>query len=143
MLAELPLDVLGEAGAVVVHRDQHAGHLQGGIELAADQLQRVEELDEPLERQVLGLDRDDHLVRGDQGVDGDRAQRGWAVEQRVGEARADRAEPVAEAGLVAARPRQLDRGAGEIHVRRELSRGCPAPAGRAASATETSPIRQS
>ena len=103
----------------------------------------VEELDQALERQVLGLDRDDHLVGGDQGVDGDRPERGRAVEQRVGEALANRAEALAKPGLVAAR-----RGAARPRRRRgprarELSRGCPARPGRAASATETSPVRQS
>ena len=39
------------------------------VELAADQAEGLEELDQALERQVLGLDRDDHAVGGDQGVD--------------------------------------------------------------------------
>ena len=116
VLAQLALDVLGEAGALVVHGDQQTRHVQRRVQLAADHRQRVEELDQALERQVLGLDRDDHPVGGDQRVDADRAERGRAVEQREGEALADRAEPLAQARLRALDPRQLDRGAGQVAV---------------------------
>ena len=105
--------------------------------------QRLEELDQALERQVLGLDRHDHPVGGGQGVDADRAQRGRAVEQGHREALAHGPEPLAQARLRAVDPRQLDRGAGEVAAGRAPARGCPGPAGRAASATETSPVRQS
>ena len=117
MLAQLPLDVLGEARALIVHGDQQTRHVQRRVELAPDHRQRVEELDQALERQVLGLHRDDHPVGGDQGVDADRAQRGGAVEHREGEALADRPEPLAQARLRALEPRQLDRGAGQVAVR--------------------------
>ena len=136
MLAELAFDVLREPGPVVVHRDDDPGDLQVGVELATDQLQRVEELDQALERQVLGLDRDDHLVGRDQRVDRDRAERGRAVEERVGEPLAHRAEAVAEAALeVVSRGSSTEAPArsalaGTIH---RLS----GPAGRAASATES------
>jgi hypothetical protein len=82
VLAELALDVAGQPGPVVVHRDQHAGHLERLVELLADQLQRVQELHQPLQREVLGLDRNDHLVGGDECVDRDRPERWWAIEQR-------------------------------------------------------------
>ena len=90
------------------------GHVERRVQLAADHPQRVEELDQPLERQVLGLDRHDHPVGGDQRVDADRAERGRAVEDGDREALADRAEAVAQARLGALEPRQLDRGAGEV-----------------------------
>ena len=114
--AQLRLDVLGQPRALVVHRDQQARDLQPRVELAADQAQRLEELDQPLERQVLGLHRDDHAVGGDQGVDRDRAERRRAVEEGAGEALADRAEPFAQAGLGALDAGELDRGARQVDV---------------------------
>ncbi len=117
-------------------------HLQRRVELATDHRQGVEKLHQALQRQVLGLNRDDHPVGGGEGVDADWAQRGRAVEQRVGEALADRAEAFAQARLGALNPGELDRGAGKVAIgghEPEVVR----PGGRAASATETSPIRQS
>ena len=114
VVAQLPLDVLGEAGALIVHGDQQTRQLQRRVQLTADQRQRVEELDQALERQVLRLDRDDHPIGGGEGIDRDRAERRRAVEQRVGEAIPDRAEPAPQAALRALDPRQLDRGAGEV-----------------------------
>ena len=67
MASQLGLDILGEAGALVVHGDQHAGQNQRRIEAAADELERLEELDQALEREVLGLHRDDHAVGGGRG----------------------------------------------------------------------------
>ena len=95
MLSQLGLHILGKAGALVGHGDHDPGQNQRGVELAANRLQRVEELHEPLERKVLGLDRDDRPVGGGERVDGDRAERRRAVEDRGAEALADRAEPLA------------------------------------------------
>ena len=77
----LALDVLGQAGAAVVHREQHPGHGKPWIELALYERQRVEQAGESFEREVLGLDGNDHAVGGDQGVDGERPERRRTVEQ--------------------------------------------------------------
>ena len=69
VLADLALDVLGELRARVVHRQQHPGDGQPRVELALDQRERVQQPGETLEREVLGLDRHDHPLRGDQRVD--------------------------------------------------------------------------
>ena len=74
VVAQLPLDVLGEARALIMHSDQQTRHIQRGVQLTPDHPHRVKELDQPLERQVLGLDRDDHPVGGDERVDADRAR---------------------------------------------------------------------
>ena len=80
-----------------------------GVELALHERQRVEQTGQPLQREVLGLDRDDHPVGRDQGVDGQRAQRGRAVEQHERDTRPGSAiERVAQAVLGAGYPRQLD-----------------------------------
>ena len=97
-----------------MHGDQQTRNLKSRVQLTPDQAQGFEELDQALQRQVLGLDRDDDAVGGGQGVDADRPERGRAVEQGDGEALAHRAEPLAQARLGALDPRQLDRGAGEV-----------------------------
>ncbi|MFM9150119.1 MAG: AAA family ATPase, partial [Solirubrobacterales bacterium] len=48
-----------------MHCDNHPGQLQGRIELPSDGRQGVEELDQPLERQVLGLVTVNALVASD------------------------------------------------------------------------------
>src|SRR5690242_7764342 len=63
-LASLVRDLLGEAHARVVHREQHALDAEGGIQVVLDEPDRGDELREPLERQVLALERDDHRVGG-------------------------------------------------------------------------------
>jgi hypothetical protein len=60
------------------------------------------------------ISRDDHPVRGGEGVDADRAERGRAVEQGHREAFADGAEAFAQARLRALDPGQLHRGTGEV-----------------------------
>ena len=79
--ADLALDVLGELRARVVHRQQHPRDRQPRVELALDQVERVEQAGQALEREVLGLHRDDHAVGGDERVDRQRAERRRAVEQ--------------------------------------------------------------
>ena len=112
--AKLRLDVLGEAGALIVHGDQHAGQNQRGIELAPGQVQGLEELHQSLERQVLGLHGDDQAVRGAQRVHGHRPERRRAIEQGEREARTDRTEAVAQASLESLEPGQFDGGAREV-----------------------------
>ena len=89
--AHLALDVLREARAAVVHRQDHPGDAQPRVELALDEPERVEQAGQALEREVLGLHRHDHLVGRDERVDGERPERRRAVEQREEEAAAHRA----------------------------------------------------
>jgi len=55
VLAHLALDVAREARAPVVHRQEHPGDGEARIELALDELERVEQASETLERYVLDL----------------------------------------------------------------------------------------
>ena len=111
VLAKLALDVLGELRPLVVHGDHDAGQNQARVQLAPHQRQRVEELHQPLERQVLGLHRHDHAVGGHQRVHGHRAQRRRAVQQGDPEPLPDRARACRAGGArsprsAAARPRR-------------------------------------
>ena len=121
-LAEVPThlvrDVRREPGPAVDHRQDHAADREPRVQPRADELDRADQLRQPLERVVLGLHRDEHAVRGRQRVDGQRAEGGRAV---------DEDEPVGLAGLreafgqvtLAVRPaRELDRGARQFRLRR-------------------------
>ena len=65
--------------------------------------ERVEQLRQALEGEVLGLHRHDHAVGRDERVDRERAERGRAVEEREQVALAHAAERVAQARLRARR----------------------------------------
>ena len=67
--ADLPLDVLAEPRAGVVHRQQHPRDRQPRVELALHERQRLEQPGQALEREVLGLHGDDHLVGGHERAD--------------------------------------------------------------------------
>src|ERR1700733_10020611 len=74
VLADLPLDILREAGSGVMHRQQHPGHSKPWIELALYERERVEQAGEALQREVLGLYRDDHPIGRYERVDSQRAE---------------------------------------------------------------------
>jgi len=81
VLAYVALDVATEARAVVVHSQNHACNRQPRIQLALYEIDRVKHLREALERVVLGLNRDDHTVGGDERVDRERTERRGTVDQ--------------------------------------------------------------
>src|SRR5665811_1165830 len=57
--------------------------MQAWVEMALDQLDVLEQLRESLERVVLALDGDEHLVGRNERVDGEQSQTWWAVDQYV------------------------------------------------------------
>jgi hypothetical protein len=83
MAAHLVGDLVGQLGAPVVHGQQDRRHVQVGVEVRAHEVDVRQQLPEPLQRVVLALDRDQHLVRGDQRVDGEQTERGRAVDEHV------------------------------------------------------------
>src|ERR1044072_737521 len=66
--------LLGVDGPGVEHRREDSLDLDIGVEVLADHRKRVLQLDETAHREVLALDRDDHLVGGGQGVDGQQTE---------------------------------------------------------------------
>ena len=97
-------DLLGQIGAFVEHRHQHAVDRQIWVERLPDLADGVHQLRHALEGQVLRLDRDQHRIRGDQGVQRDQPERGRAVDQDVVVLVAagveQRAHPVLALGLI-------------------------------------------
>src|SRR5262245_55552676 len=72
---DLLMDVLGEQGPLVVERDQGAQDLELGVRALLDLVDRLEEVVRAFEREVARLDRDQHVGRRHEGVDGDDAER--------------------------------------------------------------------
>jgi hypothetical protein len=81
--AHLLGDLVGQAGARVVHRQQDRGDVQQRVEVRAHELDVLEQLAEPLERVVLALDRDEQLLGRHHGVDREQPERGRAVDEHV------------------------------------------------------------
>ena len=143
VLADLALDVARQAGAPVVHGQQHARDGQARVELALDEAQRVEQAGEALQRVVLGLHRDDHAVGGDQRVDRQRAERRRAVQERVGEAVAQRRQRLAQALLGARLARELDVGGAPGRGARAGATGWRCRSATSASSAVAEPQRTS
>ena len=78
----------------------------------------LQQLAEPLQGVVLALDRDQHLVPGDQGVDGEQAQRRRAVDEDVVDLVLVRGDGGAEPVLPGDHRHQLDLGTGQVDGRR-------------------------
>ena len=84
------------------------------VQVLAHHLQRVLELDEPAQRQVLGLDGHDDPGRRDERVDRQQAERRRGVDQDVVVARLDRLERLLQRPLAPDLGRQRHVGAGEV-----------------------------
>src|SRR5262249_44684725 len=75
---------------------------------------RVHQLREALQRVVLALQRNKHRVRGGQGVDGEKAERWWAVNEHVVIICQRRLKRLAKSILAAVFANQLDLGATQV-----------------------------
>ena len=100
--------------------------MQAGVEVGLDQLDVLQQLGQSLERVVLALDRDQHLVGGDERVDGEQPQARRAVDEDVVQPGARRSVALAAVGLQGPQQpvlpghqrHQLDLGAGQVQGRR-------------------------
>src|SRR5439155_6080016 len=81
--AGLLRDLLRALEARVVHGEQHAFDPERWVEMVLHATEGSHELRQPLESQVLALERNDHRVSGREGVDRQQAQRGRAVDEGV------------------------------------------------------------
>ena len=92
-----------------------------GFEVGVDLLDRVDEVRQAFEREVLALHRHDDAVRAGQAVEGQQAEAGRAVDEDevvVGRGGGERAAQALVAPLEAD---QLDLGARELAVRADTS----------------------
>src|SRR5262249_19929028 len=128
-------EVVDEVAEVLTHQLQHllrmqcarfedgwqdAGHLELGVEFQPHPLHAAMQLLHTLETKVLALERDDHLVGGHEGVDGDQAQRWGAVDYHEVELALDRSQLLCQDGPPADLVQQLALGTGKLNVCRRV-----------------------
>ena len=131
VVPDVLLDRVGQPGTPVVHGQQDRGDLELRVEVLPDQVDVVDQLVQALQRVVLALDRDQHLLRGDQRVDRQQAERGRAVDEDVVELpRVARRWP-GRAGTRGPppRPARSPRRRGRSWPARTRGSGCPRPPG--------------
>src|SRR5215210_231797 len=75
--------VPGEVRAPVVERGQEAQDPKVAVQLQPDRVDDLYEIVEALHCVVLRLHRDDDAVRGDETVDGEQSEVGWAIDEDV------------------------------------------------------------
>ena len=107
--------------ALVVHRRHDADDLDARVQVLAHHRERVLELHEPAQRQVLGLHRDDHAGRRDERVDRQQPERRRRIDQDVVVAILDRSQRLFERALAADLARQRHVGAGKVDRRTAMS----------------------
>ncbi len=107
-------DLVGERVAAVEHRQHHALDAELGVEGVLDAIDRRHEVGQPLEREVLALERHQHPRRRGERVERQQAERGRAVEDHVGVALDVGAERVAEARAAIGGVDELELGGDEV-----------------------------
>jgi hypothetical protein len=81
MGAEILTDLLAEAGAGVVHRQNNSENREGGIVIPLlDPLDQAENLSDTFEGKVLALHRNEDFVGGDESTGHKEPDAGWAIE---------------------------------------------------------------
>ena len=93
-----------------------AADLEVAVDPLRDQVDRLQQLRQPVQRQEVGLERDEDLGRRAEGVERQDAQRRRAVHQDVVELLGVGVELVAEDHLAADGAEQLELGAGQVDV---------------------------
>ena len=109
----------GQIGALVEHRQQDAVDLEVRVEGVPHALDGIYDLADSLQGQVLGLDRDQHGVGGDQRVERDQTQRGRAIDEDMIELPGCLLEELLEQELSPLLVDQLQFHAHEVAIRRE------------------------
>src|ERR1051326_1524177 len=118
MLADLVGDLVREVVPDIEHREQDAFEMEAGVQLALDELDRLEERREPFERVVLALQRhEDGIGRGER-VQREQAERRRTVEQYEIEFLLYALKNFSQARFALLERDQLDLGAGQIARRR-------------------------
>jgi hypothetical protein len=126
MGAEVLTDLLAEAGAGVVHRQNNSENCKGGIVISLfDSLDQAENLSHSFEGKVLALDRNEDFVGGDESTGHEEADAGWAIEDdeiesgivaEGSEGIADTEKGVLDSGELHFCPRQIHLGGKDLEV---------------------------
>jgi hypothetical protein len=79
-LLQIVGDLASEIGPVVEHREENSFHLQGLVEGVTDSVDRVHELGDAFESEEFALDRYEYGIGGHQGVEREKVEGRWAVD---------------------------------------------------------------
>ena len=118
-LANVAAHLLAEIRALVVHREQHAFDAKGGIERNAYAFDRRHQLGDPLEREVLAIERNQDGVGRDETVERQQAERRRRVDEDVLKFRAQALEQPPKPMLARFERDELDLGARQLSIRRD------------------------
>ena len=118
MFAHLAGYLVGQPQTGVVHGQQKAFDLQLGIQLRLGHADRVEQLAETFQREILALDRDQYAVGRDQRVERNESERRGAVDQNEVVTLAQRGEQVSHPLLSVLDFEQFGFGSDQIDARR-------------------------
>ncbi len=108
--------LLGEIGPLVHHGEEHALDLEPRVQGPADPLQGGAQRGDPLEGEVLALEGDEHALGGHEGVDGEQAQAGGAIDEDVVVAGGHRFQGLLQAELAGQQGNELDLRPREVAV---------------------------
>ena len=89
MRAHVFLDLRRQIVAPVVHREYDALQFDLRVNSCTDRLDGAHDLAEAFEREKLALQRNDHRIRSGERIDGEKAQRGRAIDQDIARLDAD------------------------------------------------------
>ena len=113
MLTNLVSNLGRQVGASVVHGQDDRGHLERRIQVLLDHPNVVEQLREPLQRVVLGLNGDENFTRCHEGIDGEQAKARRTINEDIVEPRKSLLLPVGEVLLQRARQALFTRNEGD------------------------------
>src|SRR5208282_2144520 len=116
--SQVGADLFGECGALIVHCQQDSLDCEIGVERSANPHEGVEEFGNPLEGQILALDRNQNRITRGQRVQGQKIERGRTIEQNVFVVGADGLDELAKPEFALGKINELDGGPGEVFVRR-------------------------
>ena len=100
----------------IEHHPQDADHLELRIDVGVHLLDRVDQVAQAFEREVLALHRHHHAVGAGQAVEGEQAEAGRAVDEDEVVVIVDRGEGAAQPPVAPLDADQLHLGAGELAV---------------------------
>ncbi len=119
-VAEVRLELLAhlrlQRDAGIEHHPQDADHLELRVDVGVHLLDRVHQVAQAFEREVLALHRHHHAMGAGQAVEGEQAEAGRAVDEDEVVGFVDRGEGAAKAPVAALDADQLHLRAGELAV---------------------------
>jgi hypothetical protein len=109
----------GEVRSIIVHSEEHAFELEGGLEGVANPVDGVKELGDPFQGEELALDGNQHGVGGGEGVYGEQVEGGRTVDEDEVIGSAGGLELLAKPGFAVFEVDKLDVGGYQVFVGRD------------------------